>query len=176
LDAFLSALQASALCDEQQFQQLNGDALVHLYDNTVTALLNEQVPVRRVCYRVRASSLWFHDECRTAKRALRLSERKLLVTLVFSRTPALLPLPPTAPSATGMSPFCVRKSPRSGPSASMLENRSHVSSGGRLINCLAKAKLLCHLTLMHLPSISSSTTRLPVFGQLLRALMNLGRV
>ena len=52
--------------------------------------------------------------------------------------------------------------------------RSHVSSGGRLINCLAEAKLLCHLILMHLPSISFSTTRLPVYGQLLHALMNLG--
>ena len=51
---------------------------------------------------------------------------------------------------------------------------SHVSSGDYLINCLAEAKLLCHLTLMRLPSISSSKTRLPVFGQLLRALMNLG--
>jgi len=29
-------------------------------------------------------------------------------------------------------------------------------------------------SLMSLPSISSSTTRLPVFGQLLRALINLG--
>jgi len=70
LDAFLSALQTSELCDEQQFQQLDGDALVQLYDNTVTALLNEQIPVRRVSYRVRASSLWFDDECRTAKQAL----------------------------------------------------------------------------------------------------------
>ena len=73
LDAFLSALQASALCDEQQFQQLDGDALVQLYDDTVTALLNEQIPARRVSYRVRASSLWFDDECRTAKRALPLT-------------------------------------------------------------------------------------------------------
>ena len=101
-------------------------------------------------------------------------QRELLIAPVFSRTPALLPLPPTASSATGMSPSCVRRSPRSGPSASTLSNRSHVSSGGRLINCLAEAELLCHLTLMHLPSISFSTTRLPVFGQLLRALMNLG--
>ena len=32
LDAFLRGLQASALCDEQQFQKLDGDALVQLYD------------------------------------------------------------------------------------------------------------------------------------------------
>jgi len=41
LDAFLLGLQASALCNEQEFQQLDGDALVQLYDDTVTALLNE---------------------------------------------------------------------------------------------------------------------------------------
>jgi len=58
----------------------------------VTALLNEQVPVS---YRVQASSLWFDDECRTAKRALWLSdrEREFLVASIFSRTPTvLLPL------------------------------------------------------------------------------------
>ena len=41
----------------------------------MTALLNEQIPVRGMSCRVRASSLWFDDECRAAKRALRLSER-----------------------------------------------------------------------------------------------------
>jgi len=42
------------------------------------------------------------------------------------------------------------------------------------LGCRLLTELLCHLTLMRLPSISSSTTRLPVFGQLLRALINLG--
>ena len=112
------------------------------------------------------------SHCEASAAAVR--ERELLVALAFSRMPALLPLLPTAPSATGMSPSCVRRSPRSGPSASMLSNRNHVSSGGRLINCLFEAKILCHLTLMRLPCISYSTTRLPVFEQLLRALMNLG--
>ena len=37
----------------------------------------------------------------------------------------------------------------------MLSSRSHVVSGGRLMNCLTGAKCLCHLTLMHLPSTSS---------------------
>lgn len=90
---------------------------------------------------------------------------ELLITLVFSRMPALLPLPLTAPSTSSMS---VRRSLHSGLNASMLSNRSHVSSGGHLINCLAGAKLLCHLTLMRLASTSSSTTKL------LRAMMNLG--
>jgi len=56
-------------------------------------------------------------------------QRELLVALVFFRTLALLPLLSTAPSVTGMSPSCVRRSPRSGQSALMLSNRSHVSSG-----------------------------------------------
>jgi len=67
LNAFLRGLQVSALCDEQPFQQLDGDTLIQLYDDTVTALLNEQIPVRRVFYRGRASSLRFDDERRTAK-------------------------------------------------------------------------------------------------------------
>jgi len=50
----------------------------------VTALLKEQIPVRRVSYRVRVSSLWFDDECRTAKRALRLSERAVRRAVLLS--------------------------------------------------------------------------------------------
>ena len=53
-----------------------------------------------------------------------------------------------------------------------LNSISHVDSGGRLVNCLAVAKHVRHLTMMHLSSISFSMSRLPVFGQLLRALMN----
>jgi len=75
LDAFLLGLQASPLYNEQQFQQLDGDTLVQLHDDTVTALLNELIPVRHVSYRVQASSLWFNDKCRTVKQALQLSER-----------------------------------------------------------------------------------------------------
>ena len=88
-------------------------------------------------------------------------QRELLIVLVSCLTPALPPLLPTAPSSTCMSPSCVRRSPRSGPIASMLSNRSHVSSGGRLINCLAEAKLLWHLTLMGVsltPAVATTAT------------------
>ena len=67
-----------------QLQQLDGDALVQLYDDTVTALLSEQIPVCRIFFRVRASSLWFDDECHTVKRTLWLSERAAH-RVVFSR-------------------------------------------------------------------------------------------
>jgi len=106
----------------------------------------QQIPVHRVSCRVLAFLLWFDDECRTAKRVLRLSESCSSPWSSLRRH-----LLPTAPSTTGMSPSCVRRSPRSGPSSSMLSSRSHVSSGSRLINCLAEAKILCHLTLMRLP-------------------------
>ena len=56
-------------------KSVTGDALVQLYDDTVTAVLSEQIPVRHVSYRGRTASLLFDDKCRTAKRAQRLSER-----------------------------------------------------------------------------------------------------
>jgi len=74
LDTFLADLQTSALCDERQYEHLNGDAFVKLYDDTITALLNKQVPVRKVTCRRRPSNMWFDDECRTAKRKLRSME------------------------------------------------------------------------------------------------------
>jgi len=74
LDTFLADLQTSALCDERQYEHLNGDAFVKLYDDTITALPNKQVPVRKVTCRRRPSNMWFDDECRTAKRKLRSME------------------------------------------------------------------------------------------------------
>jgi len=117
-----------------QLQQLDGDALVQLYDDTVTALLSEQIPVCRIFFRVRASSLWFDDECHTVKRTLWLSERAAH-RVVFSRMPAPLPLFPTAPSTTVMSPSCIRWSPCSGPNASMLSSRSQTPQGHLPVVC-----------------------------------------
>jgi hypothetical protein len=54
---------------------LDGDALVQLYDTTITSLLDRQVPVRTVTCRRRSSSLWYDDECRGVKRAVRALER-----------------------------------------------------------------------------------------------------
>jgi len=71
----MADLQTSALCDERQYDRLDGDALAKLYDDTITGLLDKQVPVRQVTCRRRPSNLWFDDECRRAKRTLRSLER-----------------------------------------------------------------------------------------------------
>ena len=47
LDTFMVDLQTSALCDERQYDRLDGDALAKLYDDTITGLLDKQVPVRK---------------------------------------------------------------------------------------------------------------------------------
>ena len=71
----MADLQTSALCDERQYDRLDGDALAKLYDDPITGLLDKQVPVHQVTCRRRASNLWFDDECRRAKRTLRSLER-----------------------------------------------------------------------------------------------------
>ena len=74
-DAFHGDLLTSALCDESTYAALDGDALALLFDNTITELLDHQVPVCHVTCRRRQSCVWFDDECRTAKRAVRSLER-----------------------------------------------------------------------------------------------------
>jgi len=97
LDTFVADLQTSALCDERQYEHLDErlciphrtlwrytnvvlllllllyDALAKLYDDTITARLDSQVPVRKVTCCRRPSNMWFDDECRRAK--LRSMER-----------------------------------------------------------------------------------------------------
>ena len=72
---FMADLQTSALCDVRQYEHLDVDALAKLYDDTITDLLDKQVPVRQVTCRRRPSSTWFDDDCRRAKRTLRSMER-----------------------------------------------------------------------------------------------------
>ena len=52
-----------------------GDGLVNLYNDTIGALLDRQVPLRTKTCRRRPSNPWFDHECRTAKRSLRSLER-----------------------------------------------------------------------------------------------------
>ena len=73
-DLFRDDLVASALCDESQYGDLDGDALVRLFDDTIRELLDKQVPERSVTCRRRVSSLWFDEELRQAKRTMRSSE------------------------------------------------------------------------------------------------------
>ena len=74
-DSFRAELLASALCDQQRWRELDGDGLVRLYDSTVEALLDQQIPVRTTTCRHRPSNAWFDDECRRAKRSLWALER-----------------------------------------------------------------------------------------------------
>jgi len=75
--AFRSALAASPLCDPGAWSALDVDGLAQLYDAEITSILDRLVPVRTVRCRRRASDAWFDDDCRVAKRSVRLFERDL---------------------------------------------------------------------------------------------------
>ena len=68
-------LLVSALGDEGRWSVLDGDELVKLYDDTVTTLLDSQVPGKNVTRRRRPSNPWYDEECRSAKCSLRSLER-----------------------------------------------------------------------------------------------------
>ena len=74
--AFRTSLFALILCDERHWN-LDGDALVNLYDLTIGDLLDQQIPVRRVTCCRRLSCVWFDDECRILKQSLRSLERNI---------------------------------------------------------------------------------------------------
>ena len=74
-DIFQADLRISALCNDQRWNGLDGDSVVQLYDETIAALLDRQVPVRTTTCRHRPSNAWYDDECQQAKRKLRTSER-----------------------------------------------------------------------------------------------------
>jgi hypothetical protein len=63
-DVFNNDMMASALCNESQYTELDGDALASLYDSAIIELLDRQV--RQAAYHRRSSSVLFDDECRGA--------------------------------------------------------------------------------------------------------------
>jgi len=73
--AFRSALLSSPLCSPDSWSQLGVDDLALLYDSVVTDILDRKIPVRTAIGRRRASDPWFDQDCRVAKRCLRLLER-----------------------------------------------------------------------------------------------------
>ena len=75
--AFCSALEASPLCCADAWSKLDVDGLARLYDREITSILDHLVPVRTGRCRQRASNVWFDDDCRVAKRTVRLFERDL---------------------------------------------------------------------------------------------------
>ena len=75
LDEFQADLRSSVLCNDEAWRGLDGDCLVRLYDDTITQLLDRQVPVETKTCRRRPSNAWFDDDCRQAKHQLRSTER-----------------------------------------------------------------------------------------------------
>jgi len=74
-DAFRAALLASPLCQRDTWSALDVDDLAQLYDDTVTAALDDILPPRTVRCQRRPSDPWFDAECRHAKRRVRRFER-----------------------------------------------------------------------------------------------------
>jgi len=72
---FRSAIATSPLCDASAWSALDIDELAQLYDKEITTILDRLVPMRTVRCRRRASDAWFDDDCRVAKRCVRLFER-----------------------------------------------------------------------------------------------------
>jgi len=73
--AFRSQLSSSSLCNPASWIDLDVDGLAQLYDDELTAILNQLIPTRTMTCRRRASDPWFDDDCRVAKRTVRLFER-----------------------------------------------------------------------------------------------------
>ena len=48
------------------------DDLVDIFDDTITSILNRLVPKHTKSFRVQSSNVWFDDDCRAAKRLIRL--------------------------------------------------------------------------------------------------------
>ncbi len=60
--------------NQHHWCHLDGDDLVIMYDVTVTALLDDQIPVSTKTCRHWPSNVWFDDECRRAKQSLQAFE------------------------------------------------------------------------------------------------------
>ena len=82
---FRTALLSSSLCtDEVTGSDLNVDAMASQYNQVITTILDDMIPVTTTTYRVRRSDPWYDDECRSAKRAARKLERRYKRTLKTS--------------------------------------------------------------------------------------------
>jgi hypothetical protein len=73
---FRVAIQKSPLCDPESWSDVDVDGLVRMYDRELTAILDRLIPARTVRCRRRASDPWFDEYCRSAKRSVRLFERR----------------------------------------------------------------------------------------------------
>ena len=73
---FQDAVSSSLLCQPDTWSSLSEDDLARLYDSELTAILDRLIPARTVTCRRRTSDPWFDDDCRAAKRSVRLFERR----------------------------------------------------------------------------------------------------
>ena len=73
--ALRAALAASPLCCPDAWTGLNVDELAQLYNGELTAIIDRLVPAQTKRYRRRPSDPWFDDDCRVAKRCVRMFER-----------------------------------------------------------------------------------------------------
>jgi hypothetical protein len=71
-----AALVASPVCCSESWSGLSVDEMAQLYNTELTTIVDRLVPVRTSRYRRRPSDPWFDDDCRVAKRCVRLFERE----------------------------------------------------------------------------------------------------
>jgi hypothetical protein len=72
---FQAELASSSLCRPDAWTDCGIDDMARMYDEELTAILDRLIPVRTMTSRRRVSDPWFDDDCRVAKRCVRLFER-----------------------------------------------------------------------------------------------------
>ena len=72
---FRSAPISSSLCRPDCWTELGVGDLAQLYNDEITAVLDQTVPARTMMCRRRPSDEWFDQDCRVAKRRVRQLER-----------------------------------------------------------------------------------------------------
>jgi len=72
---FRTALRSSLLCCPISWPGRDVNELAQLYDSEITEIMDRLIPARSVRCRRRSSDPWFDDDCRVAKRCVRLFER-----------------------------------------------------------------------------------------------------
>ena len=84
--SFRSALCSSSLCTANlTAKTLDADAMAAQYNQVMTTILDDLVPLKKTTYRVRQSDPWYDDECRSAKRSARKLERRYKRTVKTSK-------------------------------------------------------------------------------------------
>jgi hypothetical protein len=75
VDEFRSAVEHSTLCDAELLNKLDVNQLGSLYNDVITGILYELIPVKTVTIRKRSSDPWYDESCRDEKRVAGLLQR-----------------------------------------------------------------------------------------------------